>query len=416
MRRSQIFLKTRKEAPADEKARNAQLLIRAGYIHKDSAGVYALLPLGLRVVENIKQIIREEMNGLGGEELLMTTLQRQELWSKTDRWDDKNVDVWFKSKLKNNSEVGLAWSHEEPISEMMNEFIASYRDLPAYVYQFQTKLRNELRAKSGILRAREFIMKDLYSYSRDAGQHQAFYEKVTDTYHKIFKRLGLDDITYLTFASGQPFTQFSHEFQTVLPAGEDVIYLDRAKKTAINEEVMSDKVVKQLGLDKSKLEKIQAAEVGNIFDFGTSKSEQLGLMFTDEQGKTRPVVLGSYGIGVTRLMGVIAEHFEDERGLVWPAEIAPFKVYLARLSGDKNVVETADKAYKLLTDSKVAVLYDDRSARPGEMFADADLIGLPYRVVVSEKTLEKGSFELKSRTGQDARLVKTDELVKALAD
>ena len=280
MRRSQIFLKTRKEAPADETARNAQLLIRAGYIHKDAAGVYALLPLGLKVIENIKQVVREEMNTIGGEELLMTTLQRKELWSKTERWDDKAVDIWFKTKLKNNSEVGLAWSHEEPISEMMSAFIASYRDLPAYVYQFQTKLRNEIRAKSGILRSREFIMKDLYSFSRDAKEHEAYYQRVIAAYHKIFKRLGLDDITYLTFASGEPFTQFSHEFQTILPAGEDVIYLDKVKKTAINEEVMSDEVIKQLGLDKNKLAKTTAAEVGNIFNFGTAKSQKLGLTYT----------------------------------------------------------------------------------------------------------------------------------------
>ena len=414
MRRSQIFLKTRKEAPADETARNAQLLIRAGYIHKDAAGVYALLPLGLKVIENIKQVVREEMNAIGGEELLMTTLQRKELWSKTERWDDKAVDIWFKTKLKNNSEVGLAWSHEEPISEMMSAFIASYRDLPAYVYQFQTKLRNELRAKSGILRSREFIMKDLYSFSRDAKEHEAYYQRVIAAYHKIFKRLGLDDITYLTFASGEPFTQFSHEFQTILPAGEDVIYLDKVKKTAINEEVMSDEVIKQLGLDKNKLAKTTAAEVGNIFNFGTAKSQKLGLTYTDERGAEKAVALGSYGIGITRLMGVMAEHFADERGLVWPALVAPFDVYLARLSDEKTVVEAADKAYSLLTDSGIAVLYDDRSARPGEMFADADLLGLPQRVVVSEQTIKKGSFELKSRQAPKAHLLKLDELAGAL--
>ncbi|MBI2008867.1 prolyl-tRNA synthetase [Candidatus Saccharibacteria bacterium] len=414
MRRSQIFLKTRKEAPADEKASNAQLLIRAGYIHKDAAGVYALLPLGLKVVENIKQVVREEMNAIGGEELLMTTLQRKELWSKTERWDDKAVDIWFKTKLKNNSEVGLAWSHEEPISEMMSAFIASYRDLPAYVYQFQTKLRNEPRAKSGILRSREFIMKDLYSFSRDAKEHEAYYQRVIAAYHKIFKRLGLDDITYLTFASGEPFTQFSHEFQTILPAGEDVIYLDKVKKTAINEEVMSDEVIKQLGLDKNKLAKTTAAEVGNIFNFGTAKSQKLGLTYTDERGAEKAVALGSYGIGITRLMGVMAEHFADDKGLVWPALVAPFDVYLARLSDKKTVVEAADKAYSLLTDSGVSVLYDDRSARPGEMFADADLIGLPQRVVVSEQTIKKDSFELKSRQDPKVHLFKLDELAGAL--
>src|SRR5579862_5476228 len=235
MRRSELFIKTRKEAPADEESKNAQLLIRAGFIHKDAAGVYALLPMGLMVVENIKRIVREEMNKQGGSELLMTSLQRKELWERTDRWDDAKVDVWFKSKLHSGAEVGLAWSHEEPITEMMKEFIASYRDLPAYVYQFQTKLRNELRAKSGMMRAREFIMKDFYSYSATEEAHQKFYDSMIDAYLRIFKEIGLGDDTYVTFASGGAFTQFSHEFQTVTANGEDTIYLDREKRIAINE-------------------------------------------------------------------------------------------------------------------------------------------------------------------------------------
>lgn len=415
MKRSQIFLKTRKQAPAEEQSKNAQLLIRAGYIHKDSAGVYVLLPLGLRVVENIKQIVREEMNAIGGEELSMTTLQRKELWEKTDRWDDKKVDIWFKSKLQNGTEVGLAWSHEEPIADMMREFISSYRDLPAYVYQFQDKLRNELRAKSGVMRAREFIMKDMYSLSRTETEHDKFYDQATKAYHKVFKRLGIDDITYFTFASGGPFSKFSHEFQTVLPAGEDVVYLDKAKKMAINEEVMSDEVVKQLGLDKAKLQKKVTAEVGNIFSFGTVKSQQLGLSFIDEKDVEQPVYLGSYGIGVTRLMGVIAELKADERGLVWPKEIAPAQVYLAGLGSDTKIVQNAEQIYAILTDHGIGVIYDDRDERPGEMFADADLLGLPYRIVVSAKTLGSGELEIKGRTSQKSQLISSENLVNFLA-
>jgi prolyl-tRNA synthetase len=235
MRRSKLFIKTRKEAPADEESKNAQLLIRAGFIHKDSAGVYALLPMGLAVIENIKEIVRQEMNDIGGNELLMTTLQRKELWEHTDRWDSAKVDAWFKTTLQNGTEVGLAWSHEEPITDMMKEFIASYRDLPAYVYQFQAKLRNELRAKSGIMRSREFIMKDFYSYSRTEAEHKAFYDAMTQSYLRIFSQIGLGDDTYLTLASGGAFTQFSHEFQTVTQNGEDTIYLDREAKLAINQ-------------------------------------------------------------------------------------------------------------------------------------------------------------------------------------
>lgn len=414
MRRSQLFVKTRHQLPADETSRSAQLLIRAGFVHKDSAGVYALLPFGLRVIENIKQIVRDEMDKLGSQEILMTSLQRKELWEKTDRWDEKKVDIWFKSKLQSGTEVGLAWSHEEPISDMMREFIASYRDLPSSVYQFQTKLRNELRAKTGVMRTREFVMKDMYSYSRDVAQHDKFYDQAIKAYHKVFERIGIGDITFFTFASGGAFTKFSHEFQTLCDAGEDTAYLDRDKKIAINEEVMTDDVINQLQLDKTKLEKVTVAEVGNIFNFGTSKSEQLGLYFADKKGNKQPVVLGSYGIGITRLMGVLAEIFADSKGLVWPDEIAPFKVYLARLSDDKPVVEAANKAYKLLTESGISVLYDDRSVRPGEMFADADLLGLPKRVVISEKTLQNDSFELKSRTSDDTEQIKLNQLGQAL--
>jgi len=414
MRRTKLFVKTRRQAPADEESKNAQLLIRAGFIHKDSAGVYALLPMGLAVVENIKSIVRQEMNAIGGAELLMTTLQRKELWARTDRWDDAKVDIWFKSKLANGTDVGLAWSHEEPISEMMKEFIASYRDLPAYTYQFQNKLRNEIRAKSGIMRAREFIMKDFYSYSRDAQEHQAFYDEAIKAYLRIFSKIGLGDKTFLTFASGGAFTQFSHEFQTICEAGEDTIYLDRQAGIAINEEVLSDEVIQKAGANKDSLEKLTAAEVGNIFTFGTKKSEQLGLYFTDENGTSKPVFLGSYGIGVTRLMGVLTELLADDKGLVWPENIAPHQVYLASLGTEPKILQAADELYDKLGQAEVSVLYDDRDERPGEKFADADLFGIPYRVVVSQKSLEAGGFELKSRDSTETKVVPAEKLTYVL--
>jgi prolyl-tRNA synthetase len=414
VRLSQLFIKTTKTVPADETAKNAQLLIRAGFVHKEMAGVYAYLPLGLRVLENIKQIVREEMNALGSQELIMTNLQRKELWETTDRWDDEKVDVWFKSELKNGTPVGLAWSHEEPITLMMKNHLSSYRDLPTSVYQFQTKLRNELRSKSGIMRGREFVMKDLYSYARNDEEHQKFYDSVTDAYLKVFDRIGLGDVTFVTYASGGAFTQFSHEFQTVTDAGEDVIYLNRDKKLAINQEVYNDEILQQLGLQKDKMEQVKAAEVGNIFSFGTTKSEQLGLHFTDEDGQDKPVVLGSYGIGITRLMGVIAEHFSDDKGLVWPEAVAPAKVYIARLGDGAAAVKQADELYDLLTAQQVPVLYDDRDARAGAKFADADLLGIPYRVVISDKTAESNDYELKSRTAGQAKQVGKDELIKSL--
>jgi prolyl-tRNA synthetase len=401
MKQSQLFTKTRKEAPKDEVARNAELLIRAGFIHKQMAGVYAYLPLGLRVLDKIKNIVREEMNAIGGQELIMTSLQPKELWEKTDRWDDEKVDVWFKSALKSGVEVGLGWSHEEPITDMMREYLSSYRDLPAYVYQFQTKLRNELRAKSGIMRGREFVMKDMYSYAGNEAEHEKFYKSVTDAYLKVFERVGLGAETFVTFASGGAFTQFSHEFQTVLPAGEDTIYLSREKKIAVNKEVLNDEVLKQLGLKRDELEEVAAAEVGNTFSFGGAKSEQLGLVFKNDKGETKPVILGSYGIGITRLMGVVVEALSDEKGIVWSKAIAPFRVHLLVLGADEHIKALGDEVYKTLEAKGIEVLYDDRDVRAGEKFADADLIGIPTRVIVGEKTLGSKMFEVKDRaTGE----------------
>lgn len=414
MKLSQLFTKTRKQAPADEVALNAQLLIKAGYIHKEMAGVYAFLPLGLKVVENLKTIIREEMSALGAQELLMTTLQRQELWEVTDRWDDEKVDIWFKSQLKNGTPVGFGWSHEEQITDMMKNYLSSYRDLPAYVHQFQTKLRNETRSKSGIMRGREFVMDDMYSYTRSDEAHQKFYDAAIQAYLRVFERAGIGDSTYLTFASGGAFTQFSHEFQTITDAGEDTIYVHKDKRLAINQEVLSNEVMQQLGVERDQLEEVKAAEVGNIFSFGGAKSQQLGLMFDDEDGQSKPVILGSYGIGVTRLMGVIVEKFADERGLVWPENIAPAKVYLARLGEDEAVVKAANQLYKDLQDQGVETLYDDRDTRAGEKFADADLLGIPYRVVVSAKTLEHNQVEVKKRTSTEVEMVAIGDLVKSL--
>ncbi|MEK9174305.1 MAG: aminoacyl--tRNA ligase-related protein, partial [Patescibacteria group bacterium] len=185
MKQSQLFTKTRKTAPKDEVSKNAELLIRAGYVYKEMAGVYAYLPLGIQVLEKIKAIVREEMDSIGGQEIIMTSLQRKEIWENTNRWSDETVNVWFKSQLKNGVEVGFGWSHEEPITEMMKDFITSYRDLPVFVYQFQTKLRNELRAKSGIMRGREFVMKDLYSYATDEEMHEKFYQSVIEAYKRV---------------------------------------------------------------------------------------------------------------------------------------------------------------------------------------------------------------------------------------
>lgn len=414
MKLSQLFTKTTKNTPTDEASKNAQLLIQAGYIHKEMAGVYTYLPLGRKVLENVIQIVREEMDAIGGNEMSLTALQGKEVWEKSGRWSDEVIDVWFKTRLAGGGELGLAPTHEEPLTHLMRNFISSYKDLPVYPYQFQIKFRNELRAKSGLMRGREFWMKDLYSFSKDQAQHDAFYELITEAYHRVYERLGIGEITYKTFASGGSFSKFSHEFQTLSDVGEDTIYVHEGRKLAINEEVYTDEVLADLGISKDELVEKKAVEVGNIFTLGTRFSEPLGLSFTDEDGSAKPVFMGSYGIGPSRLMGLLAEHFADDKGLVWPEAVAPAKVYLARLGNDEAVVTVADKLYEDLTQNNIAVLYDDRDARPGEKFADADLLGIPYRVVVSAKTIATDQVEIKQRTQQEAELVSSAEILKRL--
>ena len=411
MRVSKLFTKTLRDAPADEVAKNAQLLIRAGFVYKEMAGAYAYLPLGIRVVEKIKQIVREEMDAIDSNELIMTSLQRKEIWDKTGRWSDETVDIWFKTKLKDDTEVGLGGSHEEPIVEMMKQYVQSYKDLPSSLYQFQTKMRNELRAKSGIMRGREFIMKDMYSFHATAEDLAAYYEKTIEAYKRVYDRLGIGEDTYVTFASGGAFTKFSHEFQTICDAGEDVIYLHREKNIAVNEEVI-DEAVKELGINRDELEQVKTAETGNIFNFGTQKTDEMGLYYTAEDGSKQSLHIGSYGIGVTRAMGVIAEKMSDDKGLVWPKNIAPYLVYLVSI-GD-NGRERAEQVYRELQQAGIEVLFDDRDERPGTKFADAELMGVPYRLTVSDRGIEAGEYELTERGSGVTTNVAPESLVEQL--
>ena len=410
MKQSLLFTKTRREAPKDEVAKNAQLLIRAGYIHKEMAGVYSFLPLGLRTLNKIVGVIREEMNAIGGQEVHLASLQDKKIWEASGRWSDEVVDNWFKTAFKNGNETGLAFTHEEPLTRLMTDHVRSYKDLPRAVYQFQTKFRNEERAKSGILRGREFLMKDLYSFNVDEKTHAEFYEKAKKAYDMIFKRLGIGDKTYETFASGGSFAKYSHEFQTVTEAGEDTIYIDEKKKIAVNKEVLNDEVLGNLGLNKSYLVEKKAVEVGNIFTLGTKYSEALGLNYKDAEGKSKPVFMGSYGIGPSRAMGTIVELLADEKGLVWPEAVAPFDVHLVALFDEKGAVKKAtDDLYERLTGKGVEVLYDDRNCSAGEKFGDADLIGIPKRYVLSEKTLKIQSVEIKDRSKGESRMVPLSE-------
>lgn len=561
MRINQLFTKTSKQIPADEIAKNAQLLIRAGYVHKTMAGVYSYTPLGLRVLENIKQIVREEMDAIDSQELVMSTLQRRELWQETGRWDSESVDVWFKSELQDGTEVGFGWTHEEPIVEMLRNYLKSYKDLPISVYQFQNKLRNELRAKSGIMRGREFIMKDMYSVHSTKEDLDAYYNQVIEAYKRCYRRLGIGDDTYVTFASGGAFTKFSHEFQTICSAGEDDVYVVPSTNVVYNAEIApvqaspnpaagaemkelamldnkdivgAEALTKALNIpntastksmlydssagmlmavvrsdyeineDKLKAEAnvswlrladadqvlsatgaeigfsglynlpagitllvddscrdmvnfetganqtgkhaynvnwrrdvpmpkkfvdiklvkegdispetgevyrhYRTAEVGNIFNFGTQKSEEMNLVFTGDDGKQHYAYMGSYGIGITRVMGVIVEKFADQKGLVWPENIAPFRLQLIAI-GDKGK-DVADSLYEELKTAGVAVLYDDRSERPGVKFADAELMGMPWRVVVSDRAVESGGlFEVVERANSQVQKMNKNDIV-----
>lgn len=562
MRMNKLFTRTSKQAPADEVARNARLLIQAGYVYKTMAGVYSYTPLGLRVVENIKQIVREEMNAIDSQELIMSSLQRKELWQETGRWSEEIVDVWFKSKLQDGTEVGFGWTHEEPIIELLRSYLKSYKDLPISVYQFQNKLRNELRAKSGIMRGREFVMKDMYSIHATKADLEAYYDATIEAYNRCYRRFGIGDDTYVTFASGGAFTKYSHEFQTVCEAGEDDIFIVPSTNVAYNAEVAPVQAapnpdagaeMKPLGIlddettigaealtkaldiprtastksmlydssvgmllavvrsdyeineDKLKAvadvswlrladgEQIEAAtgaklgfaglynlpedvrlfvddscedmvnfetganktgqhaynvnwerdvprpsefveikmakegdispetgeayvcrrtaEVGNIFNFGTQKSEEMNLTFTGEDGKQHYAWMGSYGIGITRVMGVIVEKFADEKGLVWPENIAPFKFQLVAVGEKAKAV--ADGLYGTLTAAGVTVLYDDRDERPGVKFADAELMGMPWRIVIGDRAIDgDGLFELTERATGETQKLTADEITK----
>ncbi len=416
MKQSHLFTKTRKEAPADEQARNAELLIRGGFIHKEMAGVYSYLPLGLKVIKKIEDIIRSEMDAIGGSEMRTSVIQSKEVWEKSNRWSDDVVDNWFKTTLKNGTEIGLSFTNEEAYSNIMKQYVNSYKDLPIYPYDFKNIFRNETRSKSGIMRGREFYWKALYSFSKDDEQHQVFYEKSKQAYKNIFQKTGIGHLTYMTFASGGSFSKFSHEFQTVTGAGEDTIYIDESKGIAINKEVYTDEILADLGVDKDKLVEQRAVEVGNIFSLGTKFSEPFDLFYTDENGEQKLVVMGSYGIGLGRLMGTIVEVLSDDKGIIWPESVAPFRVHILELGDSEEVLKEAQSLYEKLTGAGIEVLYDDRKdMSAGEKFADADLLGVPYRVVVSARSMKENGVEVKKRTEEKGQIISASELLDLLS-
>ncbi len=410
MRYSQLYTKTTKNVPADADSANARYLEQGGFIHREMAGVYSYLPLGLRVLRKIDNIIREEMNAIGGQEILMPALSPKENWMKTGRWD--GLDVLFKLPAAGGKEYALGATHEEVVTPLVQDHVFSYKDLPMSVYQIQTKFRNELRAKSGILRGREFGMKDLYSFDKTEEELDEFYEKAKVAYTNVFKRVGFKpEDTYLTFASGGTFSKYSHEYQIAAGVGEDLIYTCDKCVVAVNKEIIEDQDSCPECGNKNLTEK-NGIEVGNIFKLKTKYSEPFGFKFTDEDGTTKPVIMGCYGIGNTRLMGSLVEVFHDERGIIWPKNVSPYFVHLIVVKGDENAEKEAEKLYKDLEKEGIEVFFDDRDERPGAKFADADLMGMPLRLVVSKRTLESDSVEWKLRPEAEGENVPLKDVVK----
>ncbi len=410
MLQSQLFTKTLKEVPKDEKSINAQLLLRGGFIYKEMAGVYTYLPLGLRVLRKIENIIREEMENIGAEELLMTIFQPKKIWEETGRWSKEIGEVMYKCK-ENGKDIGLGPTHEEMITDIVRNFIKSFKDLPRALFQIQTKFRKEPRARSGLLRGREFDMKDLYSFHKSEEDFKKYYEKVKKSYLKIFKRCGLGAI--VTEASGAGFTKdFTHEFQVLAEGGEDIIIYCEANHFSQNKGISKFKAGDKCPICKKILKKGKSIEVGNIFPLGTKYSKAMKAYFTDKAGLRKLMIMGCYGLGLGRVMGAIVEIHHDQNGIIWPKTVAPFQVHLIQIENSKIVKKASQKLYQDLQKQRIEVLYDDREEKSaGEKFADGDLIGIPTRIVVSEKTLKKDCVEIKKRSEKKTRLVKIKQIL-----
>lgn len=379
---------------------------------KQMAGVYNFLPLGLKVLRNIQNIIREEMDAAGVQEVLMPALTQTESYQTTGR---EAMDILFHLEIPGGTKAVLNPTHEEIVTPLVQSQTFSYRDLPVAVYQIQNKFRNEPRAKSGLLRGREFNMKDAYSFHASQEDLDAYYEKMIPVYFKIYERLGLKDVTVLAYASGGAFSRYSHEFQALCPAGEDTVFVCSKCRQAVNKEIIDEQKTCP-GCGNVDLVEKKAIEVGNIFKLGTRFTDAFGFTFQNDLGESKTVLMGCYGIGPSRLMGTLVEVFHDDKGIMWPEAVAPFKVHLVALGPDPMAFHKAQELHDLLVSKGIEVLYDDRGDKsPGEKFGDADLIGLPWRVVISKKTLAQNKWEVKRRTSAEAVLVDEAELFRMLA-
>lgn len=415
MRQSNFVTKAEKTVSSEETSKNAILLEQAGFINKLSSGIYSFLPMGLKVLKNIENIIREEMNAVGGQEIFMPALHPKENWAKTGRWEELKDEMYHVKDLSDR-EFALGPTHEEIVVPLIQNYLKSYRDFPKSVYQFQSKFRMELRAKAGLLRGREFYMKDMYSFHTSVEDMDAYYEKVSSAYKKIFQRVGLGHITYLTLSTGGTFSKFSHEFQTICSTGEDTIHLDENKNIAVNKEVLEDEVLKELGVERENLKEKKAIEVGNIFKLKTKYTDAFKMEFKDEDGTNKPVLMGCYGIGISRVMGAVVEALADDKGLVWPESISPYKVHLITLGTKDETKKVAEELYEELNKKGVEVLFDDRETSAGEKLAESDLYGIPKRLIVSDRSVAEGMVELKGRTEEKPNMIEKDKIVSKLTD
>lgn len=405
MKRTKYFLKTIREVPADSDSINATLLTRGGFVEKLMSGVYALLPPGLAVVKKIETIVRGEINKIGGQEILMNVLQPKELWQETGRWDEAD-EILYKLKDKHDKELALAPTHEEQVTSVLRHHTSSYKDFPLSLYQIQTKFRHEPRAKSGLLRGREFIMKDMYSFHLTDEDFNNYYDEAKKAYLKIFSRLGLE--ARMVAASGGVFSKYSHEFQVITPVGEDTIFICDKCDFAVNKEIAEVSASDKCPECDGQIHKENSIEVGNIFPLKNKFSKSMNAKVTDKKGHEIELIMGCYGIGITRLLGTIVEISHDNKGIIWPESVAPFQVYLISLQKD---TETEKLYEKLISKGNIHCLYDDRDVSAGEKFADADLIGCPYRIVVSEKSLTAGGYEVARRIGGESKIMTEEELV-----
>ena len=405
MKQSELFFKTKKEIPKEAQTISHKLLIRGDFIEQTISGVFRFLPLGFLVLKKIEKIIREEILKLGAQEIYLPVLQNKKLWLESERWNKIDPPL-FKFEDRHQKEIALGPTHEEEITDIVRHRVSSYKNLPFSLFQIQVKFRNEMRASGGLLRNREFIMKDLYSFHASEEDLMEFYERVKQAYFKIFERCGLNSIC----VEADPGTiggKVSHEFMVLSKSGEDKILFCQRCNYGYRFGAGEKKCLQC----KSTLKEKDTIEIGHIFNLGTKYSQSMKAYFLDKDGKKKPIVMGCYGIGLPRLMATIVETNCDEKGICWPKEVAPFSVHLVQVENNSRVKKTSEKLYRDLKNQKIEVLYDDRSGvSPGEKFTESDLIGIPSRVVVSEKTLAKKSVEIKKRSEKKVKLVKITKL------